>query len=87
MPCTRLNIDYRWFDAKGIAPRYEFGYGLSYTAYEYSNLKVNTLQPASSYSPDEKAWHDGQATANHTGASLDPWYASFVPGEPGYLTP
>ncbi|WFD35839.1 beta-glucosidase [Malassezia cuniculi] len=31
-------IDYRWFDAKKIKPRYEFGYGLSYTKFEYSDL-------------------------------------------------
>lgn len=31
---------YRWFDRKGIAPQYPFGYGLSYTQFEYSNLVV-----------------------------------------------
>lgn len=35
-----LLIDYRYFDAKRIAPRYEFGYGLSYTTFEYGNLGV-----------------------------------------------
>ncbi|KAJ3782892.1 beta-D-xylosidase/beta-D-glucosidase [Lentinula aff. detonsa] len=34
-------IDYRWFDQKGITPRYEFGYGLSYTTFGYSNLIVD----------------------------------------------
>ncbi|KAH1793141.1 hypothetical protein KXV95_006190 [Aspergillus fumigatus] len=36
-----LYVDYRHFDAKGIAPRYEFGYGLSYTTFKYSGLWVN----------------------------------------------
>ncbi|SPO21044.1 probable beta-glucosidase [Ustilago trichophora] len=31
-----LNIDYRHFDTKNIEPRYEFGYGLSYTKFAYS---------------------------------------------------
>ncbi len=31
-----LNIDYRYFDSKNIEPRYEFGYGLSYTKFGYS---------------------------------------------------
>ena len=34
-------IDYRSLDKNGIAPTYEFGYGLSYTTFSYSNLKVS----------------------------------------------
>ncbi|CAJ2505802.1 Uu.00g131960.m01.CDS01 [Anthostomella pinea] len=34
-------IDYRAFDAKNITPRYEFGFGLSYTTFEYSGLQVS----------------------------------------------
>lgn len=33
-------IDYRAFDAQNITPIYEFGFGLSYTTFEYSNLTV-----------------------------------------------
>ncbi|KAF7966462.1 hypothetical protein HWV62_38330, partial [Athelia sp. TMB] len=36
----KLNLDYKWFDAKNIAPRYEFGYGLSYTTFTYSGLSL-----------------------------------------------
>ncbi|KAF7303827.1 Beta-glucosidase [Mycena indigotica] len=36
-----LNLDYRWFDANNIEPRFEFGFGLSYTSFKYSNLKVS----------------------------------------------
>ena len=35
-----LLIDYRWFDAKNIAPRFEFGFGLSYTTFEYTSIEV-----------------------------------------------
>jgi beta-glucosidase len=34
-------IDYRAFDKDGILPRYAFGYGLSYTTFEYSGLKIS----------------------------------------------
>jgi beta-glucosidase len=33
-------IDYRHFIAKNITPRYEFGYGLSYTTFKYSDLDI-----------------------------------------------
>lgn len=31
-------VDYRAFDAHGIEPRFEFGFGLTYTSFEYSAL-------------------------------------------------
>jgi beta-glucosidase len=34
-------IDYRAFDNQNITPIYEFGFGLSYTTFEYSNLQIN----------------------------------------------
>ncbi|KAI1085049.1 glycoside hydrolase family 3 protein [Whalleya microplaca] len=33
-------VDYRHFDARNITPRFAFGFGLSYTAFNYSNLRV-----------------------------------------------
>jgi len=33
-------IGYRWYEHKGIAPLYPFGYGLSYTKFDYSDLHI-----------------------------------------------
>ncbi|POR33362.1 Beta-glucosidase cel3A [Tolypocladium paradoxum] len=33
-------LDYRAFDARRITPRYEFGFGLSYTTFSYSGLAL-----------------------------------------------
>ncbi|KAL9026121.1 MAG: hypothetical protein Q9196_005168, partial [Gyalolechia fulgens] len=43
-------IDYRAFDIANITPVYEFGFGLSYTTFSYSNLRVSKLN-VSSYTP------------------------------------
>ncbi|KAH6900622.1 glycoside hydrolase family 3 protein [Thelonectria olida] len=40
-------IDYRHFDSKNITPRYEFGYGLSYTTFQLSSLKTNKASRSS----------------------------------------
>ncbi|WWC99744.1 hypothetical protein V866_006649 [Kwoniella sp. B9012] len=44
-----LNIDYRHFLSRNITPRYEFGYGLSYTTFEYSKVEMW-------YGADGKDW-------------------------------
>lgn len=44
-------IDYRSFDLHNQTPTYPFGYGLSYTTFEYSNLQIEKFTNVSAYTP------------------------------------
>jgi beta-glucosidase len=43
-------IDYRAFDKNGIEPRFEFGFGLTYTEFVYSDIKVEMTSAGTTFS-------------------------------------
>ncbi|KAJ5595411.1 CAZyme family GH3 [Penicillium hispanicum] len=42
-----LYIDHRYFDKYNITPHFEFGFGLSYTTFDFSALRINPREPKS----------------------------------------
>ena len=67
-----LFIDYRHFDSANIAPRYAFGFGLSYTQFKYENLViVQNVIPNDPFAELGSTWGAGKPVVN---ASTRPWF-------------
>ncbi|ORY67003.1 glycoside hydrolase family 3 protein [Pseudomassariella vexata] len=53
-------IDYRALDAKNITPRYEFGFGLSYTTFSFSDIKTTLSNSSTAAYPTQPIAVGGQ---------------------------
>ncbi len=43
VPADTPSGDYRWYNSRSLTPLFPFGYGLSYTSFSFSNLKITAL--------------------------------------------
>ncbi|KAI9453291.1 beta-glucosidase [Russula earlei] len=69
-----LFVDYRHFDAEKIAPRFEFGFGLSYTQFDYSGLVITPVHGAQDVDGELEAdWLAAKPGPQGVGASTAPW--------------
>ncbi len=68
-----LNVGYRYFVTHNVKPLFPFGYGLSYSKFEYSNLVVNKLENLK-----YEVKFDVKNTSNVTGAEIVQVYVRDV---------
>jgi beta-glucosidase len=76
-----LKVGYKWYDAENKPVLFPFGYGLSYTTYEYSALEIS---PASSNDAKTTVEFTVRNTGNRPGAEIAQVYATLPTstGEP-----
>jgi len=55
-----IYVGYRYFDKHDIMPQFPFGYGLSYSKFGYSDLKVSPAQGAGTFNVSMKLRNDGK---------------------------
>jgi len=65
-----VKVGYKWYDAENKAVLFPFGYGLSYTTYSYSNLKVTPGK-------NPRVTFTVTNTGNRAGAEVAEVYASL----------
>jgi beta-glucosidase len=68
-----LLVGYRYFDTKNVEPLFPFGYGLSYTRFEYSNFEL--VKNAASDGPVVSVKFDIVNTGSRSGAEIAQVYA------------
>jgi beta-glucosidase len=79
-------IDYRYFDKNDIDPIYEFGYGLSYTSFSYSNLQVQT-NSVGVYVPTTGTTEPAPVLGSFSNDTADYQYPSNFTAIPLYIYP
>jgi len=72
-----LKVGYKWYDAENKKPLFPFGFGLSYTTYAYSDLKVKPGK-------ETTVTFTVKNTGSRAGAEIAQVYAALPPsaGEP-----
>ncbi|KZF23538.1 glycoside hydrolase family 3 protein [Xylona heveae TC161] len=79
-------IDYRAFDKAGIDPIFEFGFGLSYTTFNYSDLTV-TKANAGGYTPASGQSAAAPVLGNYSTNLSDYLFPSDIDRVPLYIYP
>ncbi|KAK2054780.1 glycosyl hydrolase family 3 N terminal domain-containing protein [Colletotrichum caudatum] len=99
----KLEVDYRYFDARNMSVRYEFGFGLSYTTFELADFAAGPVEDGIASAPEQRPvepggnpalWdtvYNATATVTNTGdvegAAVPQLYVTFPAGATPAGTP
>jgi len=80
-----LQVGYKWYDEQGIEPLFEFGHGLSYTSFAYSDLAIDHADDPSSGAVLSKVSFTVTNTGARAGAEIPQVYLTLpeAAAEPG----
>jgi len=73
-----VDVGYRWYDARDIAPLFPFGFGLSYTRFAFSHLSVS--RPATDGTQDVRVSAVVTNTGHRSGSEVAQLYLGDPPG-------
>src|SRR5581483_9663408 len=72
-----VDVGYRWYDANNVKPLFPFGFGLSYTRFSYSNVRIG--RGAANGVSDIQVTAKVTNTGNRAGADVAQLYLSDPP--------
>ncbi len=78
-------VGYRWYDSQKIEPLYPFGFGLSYTSFDYENLKLSS-ETLSTTAPALTVDFDIANTGSRDGVEIAQVYVG-MPAPAGVVQP
>lgn len=72
-----LAVGYKWYDQENVTPLFEFGYGLSYTNFGYSNLSLSVQPDYAAGTATITASFDVTNTGSVAGAAIPQVYLTL----------
>lgn len=73
-----FNVGYKWYDSRNLTPLFPFGFGLSYTTFAITNLRLTANTTATN--PDFTVNVDVQNTGGRSGAEVAQVYLELPSG-------
>jgi beta-glucosidase len=84
---TGLYYDYRLFDKNDITPRFEFGFGLSYSTFNFSNLAISKVSDLSEQLPAPPSLGPVQTIRDKTESAADLLFPAGFKRLEGFVYP